>query len=249
MGTRTLRKGWPTVSGGVDSAVGHYATKVVLACRRPALLTAALMAVACGVLPSRSDRILRELRESPRSTNVIVARGLRDEGMKEVGRFDVLQGINFSWGWEDVDCEITDKGIEYLVEVGGDDLLTLDFGGCPGVSDYGVSLLASFPLLQGLFLARCTGITDDALRSIADMPGVVRLDLRGCPGITDEGVRELFRRDNWLVVRLGGCDSVSMETAEELWRRCPNAMISKDDEGWLQTISLEHSLFGQRAEL
>ena len=214
-----------------------------------AVLAASLMAVACGVLPSRSDRILRELRESPRSTNVIVARGLRDEGLKEVGRFDVLQGINFSYGWEDVDCEITDRGIENLVELDNEHLVALDFGGCPHVSDYGVSLLASLPQLQALFLSRCTGITDEALRSIADMPGVVRLDLRGCPGITDEGVRELFRRDNWLVVRLGGCDSVSTEIAEELWRRCPNAMISKDDEGWLQAISLEDSLFGQRADM
>ena len=195
-----------------------------------------LLLVACGVLPSKGDRIHGELRELPPSTKTIIARGLPDEGMEEIGRFPDLEGISFSWGWREVDCEITDQGIETLVGLDLQSLAMLDLGGCPEVSDRGISLLAALPSLQILHITRCPSLTDDALRAIAKMHNVARLDLRGCPGVTDVGVRALAERDNWRSVYLDGCESVTMDAVALFRQRCPDAVISKDDDAWSQAM-------------
>lgn len=195
------------------------------------LICVPLLLAGCNSTPPAPGSAIA-IRQLPSSTAIIGARGLTDDDIPALGRFQKLRQIHFSIGYKLDQASITDQGLERLAELKGLPLETLDLGYCGNITNAGMVHIAKLNSLTWLSLRACPRNTDAALPPLLSMPNLTGLDLRGCPGITDKGLELLAKKSGWRTIMLGGCQNISLQGVDKLQRALPAAEVRKDEQEW-----------------
>jgi hypothetical protein len=186
----------------------------------------------CGDWPPMvSDE--EDIRSLPATVESIRARGIGDNDISALARLRELRHLDFSSGYGEQACTITDDGLKRLAELDLPYLETLTLGWCENITDAGLAHIAELESLEWLGLPGCTNITDAGLPWVTDVTKLKGLDLRGCLNITDEGIQQLALKTDWDVILLGGCQNVTAAGIDQLQTVLPQARIEKDDEEWI----------------
>ena len=154
---------------------------------------------------------------------------LTDNTLKSVAKFKRLTALNLNSC-----CKFTAEGIDSLIELRTlrelnvrrcsqlitDDtlarlaeklpnLIILDIGQCPEVTDEGLKSVAKLLKLRELDLEECLPITNEGLKSVAKLLKLRKLNLMQCRKITEKGLLES-------VVKLPELQSLHLETCSPI---------------------------------
>jgi hypothetical protein len=190
-----------------------------------------LLFAGCGRWPPivETKRDIAELSQLEKS---IRARGLADDDLAQLTRFQDLATLDFSGGHAVKPAKITDAGLARLAELKLPKLDMLNLGYCTNITDAGLAHVGRMENITWLSLMACPQITDAGLKHLLPAQQLTSLDLRGCGGITDAGLAILASKTNWQSIMLGGCTNVSSNAVIRLQAALPQVAVEKDEWEW-----------------
>ena len=194
-----------------------------------------------GVTSGGLIRFLKGCGPGIEQLNMLGCGTISDASLRHIALACVrMTALDLSW------CNVSDTGIELLVEGSIEGLASIKLQGCSGLTDASVEKLCRgfrsslkqidlfgcyqvtplalatavglLPELSAVCLAHCPNVTAELVTSYISRLPLVELDLRGCKQVTDASVRAVAANCSGTLrkIKLGGCNLLSDESLKSL---------------------------------
>lgn len=137
---------------------------------------------------------------------LIWCRDVFNHHLKKIARLKYLRSLNLK-----TSLHITNDGMPYIATM--KNLVCLGLGSTQ-ISDHGIFVLSTLPVLKKLLLCYCP-ITDDGVSHLSLFQNLETVDLSFC-NITDKGLQHLCKVEKLKIVNLTHCEQITEPAIKEL---------------------------------
>jgi len=172
-----------------------------------------------------------DLRRLPEDSEWVRARGVPDDAVLELARFQNLTALDFGSGSKALPLRMTVNGLSKISELRLPRLATLTFDSSPEINDECLRQIARVRTLTGLCLAQCTSFSKAGFAALAGLPNLRGLTLHGCSQIDDDWIDAVAGLTGLRDVGVAGT-GISTAGRARLRSLMSGCTVDDDEEMW-----------------